>query len=179
MRKTTDLVKKIRYSKGTFHAKIGTTNNRNCKDLREAKEIKKRWQECRDKPYKKALKDPDNQDGVVTHLEPDILECRVKQTLGNITMNKACGSDGIPVEPFQILTEDAVKVLHSICQQIWKSQQWAQDWKKSFFILIPKKGNVKECLNYCIIVLISHARIRGTGEPGGLPSMGSHRVRHD
>ena len=143
MRKTTDLVKKIRYSKGTFHAKIGTTNNRNCKDLREAKEIKKRWQECRDKPYKKALKDPDNQDGVVTHLEPDILECEVKWVLGSITMNKAGGGDGIPAELFQILKDDAVKVLHSICQQIWKTQQWPQDWKRSVFIPIPKKAMPK------------------------------------
>ena len=157
MEKTTDLVKKIRYSKGTFHAKIGTTNNRNCKDLREAKEIKKRWQECRDKPYKKALKDPDNQDGVVTHLEPDILECEVKWVLGSITMNKAGGGDGIPAELFQILKDDAVKVLHSICQQIWKTQQWPQDWKRSVFIPIPKKGNAKECSSYCTTAFISHA----------------------
>ena len=94
---------------------------------------------------------------MVTHLESDILECDVKWTLGSITMNKACGSDGIPAEPFQILKDDTVKVLHSICQQIWKSQQWAQDWKTSLFIPIPKKGNVKECSNYCIIALISHA----------------------
>ena len=114
MGKTTDLVKKIRDSKGTFHAKIGTINNRNCKDLTEAKEIKKRWQECTDKPYKKALKDPDIQDGVVTHLEPDILECEVKWVLGSITMNKASGGDGIPAELLQILKDDAVKVLHSI-----------------------------------------------------------------
>ena len=127
MGKTRNLFKKSRDTKGTFHAKIGTTNNRNCKDLREAKEIKKRWQECRDKPYKKALKDPDNQDGVVTHLEPDILECEVKWVLGSITMNKAGGGDGIPAELFQILKDDAVKVLHSICQQIWKTQQWPQD----------------------------------------------------
>ena len=114
MGKTTDFVKKIRDSKGTFHAKIGTINNRNCKDLTEDKEIKKRWQECTDKPYKKALKDPDNQDGVVTHLEPDILECEVKWVLGSITMNKASGGDGIPAELLQILKDDAVKVLHSI-----------------------------------------------------------------
>ena len=100
--------------------------------------------------------DPDNHDGVITHLEPDILECEVKGALGSITMNRASGGDGIPAELFQILKDDAVKVLHSICQQIWKMQQWSQDWKRSVCIPIPKKGNVKECSNYCIIVLISH-----------------------
>ena len=108
----------------------------------------------------KDLHDPDNHDGVITHLEPDILECEVKWTLGSITMNKASGGDGIPVELFQILKDDdddAVKVLHSICQQIWKTQQWPQDWKRSVFIPIPKKGNTKECTNYCTIALISHA----------------------
>ena len=100
---------------------------------------------------------PDNHDGVITHLEPDILECEVKWALGSITTNKASGSDGIPVELFQILKDDAVKVLHSICQQIWKTQQWPQDWKKSVFIPIPKKGNAKECSKYCKIALISHA----------------------
>ena len=95
---------------------------------------------------------------MITHLEPDTLECEVKWALGNITMNKASGGDGIPVEPFQILKDDAAKVLNSICQQIWKFQQWPQDWKRSVFILIPKKGNVKECSNYCTIALISHAR---------------------
>ena len=106
--------------------------------------------------YKKDLHDPDNHDGVITHLEPDILECEVKWALESITMNKASEGDGIPVELFQILKDDAVKVLHSICQPIWKTQQWPQDWKKSVFILIPKKGNAKECSNYCIIELISH-----------------------
>ena len=94
---------------------------------------------------------------MITHLEPDILECEVKWALGSITMNKASGGDGIPVEPFQILKEDAVKVLHSICQQIWKTQQWPQAWKRSVFIPIPRKGNSKECSNYCTIALISHA----------------------
>ena len=105
----------------------------------------------------KYLHDPDNHDGVITHLEPDILECEVNRALGSITMNKASGGDGIPVELFQILKDDAVKVLHSICQQIWKTQQWPQDWKRSVFIPIPKKGNAKECLNYRTISLISHA----------------------
>ena len=103
------------------------------------------------------LHDPDNHDGVITHLEPDILECEVKWALGSITMNKANGGDGIPTELFLILTDDAVKVLHLICQQIWKTQQWPQDWKKSVFIPIPEKGNAKECSNYCTIALISHA----------------------
>ena len=105
----------------------------------------------------KDLHDPDNHDGVITHLEPDILECEVKQALGSITMNKASGGDGIPAELFQILKDDAIKVLYSICQQIWKTQQWPQDWKRSVFIPIPKKGNAKECLNYCTVALSSHA----------------------
>ena len=107
--------------------------------------------------YKKDLHNPDNHDGVITHLEPDILECEVKWALERITMNKASEGDGIPVEVFQIVTDDAVKVLHSICQQIWKTQQWPQYWKRSVFIPIPKKGNAKECSNYCTIVFISHA----------------------
>ena len=114
-------------------------------DLTEAKDIK-RWQEYTEL-YKKDLHDQDNHDGVITHLEPDILECEVKWALGSITMNKACEGDGIPVELFQILKDDAVKVLHSICQQIWKTQQWPQDWKRSVFIPIPKKGNAKKCSN--------------------------------
>ena len=105
---------------------------------------------------KKDLHDPDNHSGVITHLEPDILECEVKWALGSIIMNKASEGDGIPVELFQILKDDAVKVLHSICQQIWKIQQWPQDWKRSVFIPIPKRGNAKECLNYHTIALISH-----------------------
>ena len=106
--------------------------------------------------YKKDHHDPDNHDDVITDLEPDILECEVKWALGSITMNKASGGDGIPVELFQTLKYDAVKVLHSICQQIWKTQQWPQDWKRSVFILIPKKGNAKEYSNYCTVALISH-----------------------
>ena len=115
-----------------------------------------RWQEYPDL-YTKDLHDPDNHDGVITHLEPDILECEVKWALRSISMNKASGGDGIPVELFQILKDDAVKLLQSICQQIWKTQQWPQDWKRSVFIPIPKKGNGKEYSNYCTIALISHA----------------------
>ena len=127
-------------------------------DLIEAQDIKNRWQENTEL-YKKDLHNPDNHEGVITptHLEPDILECEVKQALESITMNKASGGDGIPVELFQILKDDAVKVLHSICQQIWKTQQWPQDWKSSIFIPITKKGNAKECSNYCTIALISQA----------------------
>ena len=126
-------------------------------DLTEAEDIKKRWQEYTEELYKKDFHDPDNHDGVLTHLEPDILECEVKCALGSITKNKASGGDGIPVELFQILKDDAMKVLHSICQQIWKIQQWPQDWKGSVFIPVPKKGNAKECSNYHTIALISHA----------------------
>ena len=125
-------------------------------DLTETEDIKKRWQEYTEELYKKDLHDPDNHDGVITHLEPDILECEVKRALESITMNKASGGDRIPVELLQILKDDAVKVLHSICQQIWKTQQWPQDWKRSVFISISKKGNAKECSNYCTIALISH-----------------------
>ena len=119
------------------------------------KYYKNRWQEYTEL-YKKGLHDPDNHNSVITHLEPDILECEVKWALGSITMNKARGCDGIPVELFQILKYDAVKVLHSIGQQIWKTQQWPQDWKRSVFIPIPGKGNAKECSNYCTTALISH-----------------------
>ena len=125
--------------------------------LTEAEDIKKRWQEYTQELYKRNLHDPDNHNGVITHLEPNILECEVKWALGNITMNKAGGSAGIPVELFQILKDDVVKALHSICQQIWKTQQWPQDRKRSVFIPIPKKGNAKECSNYRTIALISHA----------------------
>ena len=131
MRKTRNLFKKIRDTKGTFHAKMGLIKGRNGMDLTEAKDIKQRWQEYTEL-YKKDLHDPDNHNGVITHLEPDILECEVKWALESITMNKASGGDGIPVELFQILKDDAVKVLHSICQQIWKTQQWPQDWKSHF-----------------------------------------------
>ena len=122
----------------------------------EAEDIKKRWQEYTEELYKKDLNDPDSHDAVITHLEPDILECEVKLALESITMNKASEGDGILVELFQILKDDAVKVLLSICQQIWKTQQWPQDWKMSVLIPIPKKGNAKECSNYCTIALISH-----------------------
>ena len=125
-------------------------------DLTEAEDIKKRWQEYTEL-YKKDLHDPDNHDGVNTHLEPDLLECEVKWPLESITMNKASGGDGIPVELFQILKDDAVKVLHSICQQIWKTLQWPKNSKRSVSIQIPKKGNAKECANYHTIALISHA----------------------
>ena len=125
-------------------------------DLTEAEDIKQRWQEYTEELYKKGLHDPDNHHGVITHLEPDILECEVKWALESITMNKASGGDGIQVELFQIPKDDAVKVLHSICQQIWKTQQWPQHWKRSVFIPIPKKGNTKECSFYHIIVFISH-----------------------
>ena len=119
--------------------------------------IMKRWQEHTEELYKKDLHDPDNHHGMITHLEPDILKCVVKWALESITTNKASGGDGIPAELFQILKDDAVKVLHSICQQIWKTQHWPQDWKRSVYIPIPKKGNVKECSNYHTIALISHA----------------------
>jgi len=157
MGKTRDLFKKIRDTKGTFNAKMGSIKDRNGMDLTEAEDIK-RWQEYTEELYKKELHDPDNHNGVVTHLEPDIRECEVKWALESITMNKASRGDGIPVEVFQILKDDAVKVLHSICQQVWKAQQWTQDWKRSVFIPIPKKGNAKQCSNYCTIALISHAR---------------------
>ena len=157
MGKTRALFRKIGDTKGIFHAKMGTIKDINSKDLTEAEEIKKKWQEYTEELYKKGLNDLDNHDGVVTSLEPDILECEVKWALESITMNKASGGDGIPAELFQILKDDAVKVLHSICQQIWKTQQWPQDWKRTAFIPIPKKGNAKECSNYHIIIFISHA----------------------
>ena len=131
--------------------------DRNGMDITEAEDIKKMWQEYTEEMYKNNLHDPDDHDSVITHLEPGILQCEVKWALGSITMNKASGGDGIPVEVFQILKDDAVKVLNSICQQIWKTQQWPQDWKRSVFIPIPKKGNAKECSNYHTIALISHA----------------------
>ena len=137
MGKTRDLLKKIRDTNGIFHAKIGTIKDRNGMGLMEAEDIKKRWQECTEELYKKDLHDPDNRIGVIIHLVPDILECKVQWALGSITMNKASGGDGIPVELLQILKDDAVKMLHSICQQIWKTQQWLQDWKRLVFIL-PK-----------------------------------------
>ena len=156
MGKTRDLCKKIRDTKGTLHANMGSIKDRNGMDLTEAEDIKKRWQEYTEELYKKDLHDQDNHDGVITHLEPNILECEVEWALGTITMNKATGGDGIPVELFQILKDDAVKVLHSICQQMWKTQQWPQDWKRSIFVTIPKQGNGKECSDYRTMALISH-----------------------
>ena len=155
--KTRDLCKQIKDTKGTFHAKIGTIKERNGMDLVEAEDSKKRWQHYTEELYRKDLHNPDNHDGVISHLEPDILECEVKWALESIPMNKASGCDGIPAELFQILIDDAVKALHSIYHQIWKTQQWPQDWKRSVFIPIPKKGNPKECSNYHTIALTSHA----------------------
>ena len=157
MGKTSDLFKKIRDTKGIFHAKMGSIKDRNGINLKEAEDMKKRWQEYTEELYKKDLQDPDNHNGAITHLEPDILECEVKWALGSITTNKARGGDGIPVELFLILKDDAVKVLHSTCQQIWKTQQWPQDWIRSVFIPIRRKGNAKECSNYHTVALISHA----------------------
>ena len=156
MGQTRYLFKKIRDTKGTFHAMMGLIKDGNGMDLTEAEAIKKRWQEYTEELYKKDLHDPDNHDGVITHLEPDILECEVRWALESITSNKTGGGDGIPVELFQILKHGALKVLYSICQQIWETQQWPQDWKKSVFIPISKKGNPKECSNYCTIARISH-----------------------
>ena len=156
MGKTKDLFKKIRDIKGMFHAKMGSIKDRNGMDLTEVEDMKRRQQEYTEELYKKDLNDPDNHDGVITHLEPDILECKVKWALGSITKDKASGGDGIP-ELFQILKDDAVKVLHSICQQIWKTQQWPKDWKNSVFLSIPKKGNAKNCSNYHTIAPISQA----------------------
>ena len=141
MGKTRVLFKKIRDTKGTFHAKMGSIKGRNGMDLTEAEYIKKRWQEYKEELYKNGL--INNLDGVIIHLEPDIMECEVKWPLGSITTNKASRGDGIPAELFQILKDDSVKVLHSVCQQIWKTQQWPQDCKRSVFFPIPKKGNVK------------------------------------
>ena len=132
---------------------MGSIKDRNSMDLTEAEDIKKRWQEYTEELYKKDLHYPDNHNGVITHLEPDKLECEVKWALGS----KASGGDGIPVEPFQLLKDDAEKVLHSIHRQILKTQQWPQDWKRSVFIPSSKKGNAKECSNYCTIALLSHA----------------------
>ena len=145
---------------------MGTIKDRNGMDVTEAGDIKKRWQEYTEELYKKDLNDPDNHNGMITHLVPEILECKVKWAFGSIIMNKASGGDGISSELFQILKDDDMNVLHSICQQIWKTQQWPEDWnthsvatkwKRSVFIPIPKKGNAKECSNYRTTALISHA----------------------
>ena len=143
MEKTRDLFEKISDTKGTFHAKMGTIKNRNSKDLTEAEEIKKRWQEYTKEIYKKSFHDPYNHDGVVSHIEPDILQCEIKWVFESIAKNKTTGGDGIPVELFQILKDDAVKVLHSICQQIWKTQQWLQDWKTQFLFQFQRKAMPK------------------------------------
>ena len=137
MAKTRDLFKKIRDTKGTFHAKMGSIKDRNGMDLTEAED---EMAGIHRRTIQKRSHDPDNHNGMITHLQPDILECEVKWALGSITTNKASGGDGIPVELFQILKDDAVKVLHSICQQIWKTQQWLQDWKRSIVIPVPKKA---------------------------------------
>ena len=155
MGNTRDPFKKISDTMGTFHVKMGTIMDRDGMDLTEAEHIKKRWQEYTEELCKKYLHDPDNHNGVITHLVLGILECEIKWALGSITTNNARGDDGIPVELFQILKDDAVKVLYSICQQIWKTQQWSWDWKRSVFIPITKKGNAKKCSNYCTIALIS------------------------
>ena len=157
MGKTRDLLKKIRDTKGTFHAKMGSIKDRNGRDLTEAEILRRGGKSTQKNCTQKDLHNLDNHNGVITHLEPDILECEVKWALGSITMNKVSGGDEIPVELFQILKDDAVKVLHSICQQIWKTQQWPQDWKRSVFIPISKKGNAKECSNYHTVARISHA----------------------
>ena len=143
MGKTRDFFKKIRDTKGTFHAKMGSIKDRNGMELTEAEDIKKRWQEYTEEMYEKDLHNRDNHDGVIIHLEPDILECEIKWVLGSITTNKASGGDGIPVELLQILKADAVKVLHSKCQQIWKTQQWPQDWKCQFSFQSQRKAKPK------------------------------------
>ena len=149
MGKTRDLFKKIRDTKGTFHAKMGSKKDRNGMDLTEAEDIRKRQQEYTEELYKKDLHDQDNHDGVITltNLEPDILECEVKWALESITTSKASRGDGILVELFQILKDDAIKVLYSVWKTIWKTQKQSKDWKSSVFIPFPKKGNVKECSN--------------------------------
>ena len=160
MGKTIECFQKIRDTKEVFHAKMGTIKDRNGINLTKAEDIKKMWQEYTEELHNKALNDPDYYDGVIIHLETDILECKVKWALGSITPSSVTtsGGDGIPAELFHILKDDAVKVLHSIRRQIWETQQWPQDWKRSVFSPISKKGNAKECSNYHTIALISHAR---------------------
>ena len=157
MGKTRDLFKKMRDTKGIFHTKMGSIKDRNDKYLTEVEDIKKRWQEYTEELYKKDLYDPDNHDAVITHLEPDILECEVKWALGNITMKKASGGDGIPVELFQILKDDAVKYCTQFVSKFGKLSSGHRTGKRPVFIPMPTKGNAKECLNYCTIALISHA----------------------
>ena len=170
MGKTRGLFKKIRDTKTTFHEKMVLIKDRNGMDLREAEDIKKRWQEYTEELYKKDLYNPDDHNGVITHLEPDILECDVKWALESITINEVSGCDGIPVELFQILKDDAVKVQHSICQQIGKTHQCPQDWKRSVFIPIPMKGNLKECSKCCTTALIPHAS-NAHNSPGQAPAI--------
>ena len=146
---------KISDTNRIFYAKMDSIKDGNSRNLTEVEDNKNRWQEYTEELYKKDLHDSDNYGGMITHLEPDILECEVKWALGSSTMNEASGGNGIPVELLQILKDDAAKVLHSICQQIWKTQQWLQDWKRYVFIPISKRGNAKECSNYHAIVLIS------------------------
>ena len=148
---------KLPYNCAYFTCQQSHTQNPSSQASEAREDIKKRQQEYTEELYKEDLHDPDNHSDVITHLEPGILECKVKWALRSITTNKASGGDGIPTELFQILKDDAVKVFHSICQQTWKTQQWRQDWKRSVFIPIPKKGNAKECSNYCTVALISHA----------------------
>ena len=158
MGKTRDLFKKIKDTKGTFHAKMGTIKDRNGMDLTEAEDIKKRWQEYTEELCKKDLNDPDNYDSVITHLEPDILECEIKRVLGSITANKVSGGNGIPVELFQILKDDVLKVLHSICQQIWKTQRWPQDWKSQFSFKSQRKAMPKNAQMSTQLYSFSHTR---------------------
>ena len=176
MGKTRDLFKKIRDTKGTFHAKMGSIKDRNSRDLTEAEDTK-RWQEYTELS-KKDLHDPGTHDRVITHLEPGILECQVKWALGSITTNKASGGDGIPVELFQILKDDAVKVRHSICQQIWNTQQWPQDQKRSVFIPIPKKDKGKGCSNYRTIPLISRSSSVQFSRSVASDSLQPHESQH-
>ena len=144
-----NLFQNVSDTKGTCHAKMGSIKDRHGMDLTEAEDVEKRRQEYTEAPYKKDLHDPDHHNGVIPHLEPGILECEVKWAFESITMNKASGGDGLPVELLQILKDDAVKVLHSICQQIWKTQQWPQDWKRSIFIPIPKNAQTTAHLHSC------------------------------
>ena len=157
MGKTRDMFKKIRDTKGAFHAKKSSIKDTTGMDLTEAEGIKKKRQKYTEELYKRYLHDPDNHNSVIIQLQSDILESKVKWASQSITMNKASGGDGIPAELFQILKDDAVKVLHSICQQNWKTQQWPQDCKRSVFFPFPKKNNPKACSNYCTIALISLA----------------------
>ena len=160
MEKARNLFKKIRDTKVTFHAKMGSIKDRNCIDLTEAEGIKKRWQEYTEELYEKDLHDPDNHDGVITHLELDTLECEVKWALGSIIMNKASRGDGMPIELFQILKDDAMKVLHSICQQIWKTQQWLTGLEKVSVHSNPKEGQCQRMFK------LLHNCIHFTGKQG-------------